>query len=110
MRRFALILLIWPGILTAEEFQRLNGDEILMALADKKLDYGEGVTQTFDSNMLTQYFSGRPSAGRWAVRDDRYCSVWPPSDIWACYDVEQNRDTIRFVDDAGNMTDGTYIK
>ena len=72
MRRFALILLLWPGFVAADEFQQLTGDEILMALAGKKLDYGEGITQTFDSNMQTQYFSGRPSSGRWAVRDDRY--------------------------------------
>ncbi|MEX0308227.1 MAG: hypothetical protein AB3N12_12660 [Ruegeria sp.] len=110
MRRFALILLIWPGGATAEEFQRLTGDEILMALSGQKLNYGEGVTQTFDDTMLTQYFSGRPSSGRWAVRDDRYCSVWPPSDYWACYDVEQSGETIRFVDDAGNTTEGTYAE
>ncbi len=110
MRRFALILLLWPGILSAEEFRRLTGDEILMALMGKKLDYGKGISQTFNDSMHTQYFSGRPSAGRWAVREDRYCSVWPPSDIWACYDVEQSGDTIRFVDDAGNTTDGTFVK
>ncbi len=110
MRRFALILLLWPGFVAADEFQQLTGDEILMALAGKKLDYGEGITQTFDSNMQTQYFSGRPSSGRWAVRDDRYCSVWPPSDFWACYDVAQSGETIRFVDDSGNTTDGIYLK
>ena len=53
MRRFALILLLWPGFVAADEFQQLTGDEILMALAGKKLDYGEGITQTFDSNMQT---------------------------------------------------------
>ncbi len=110
MRRFALILLLLPGIVAAEGFQKLAGDEILKALSGKKLDYGEGVTQTFDENMLTQYFSGRPSSGRWAVRGDRYCSVWPPSDYWACYDIEQSGETIRFVDDAGNTTDGIYAE
>ncbi|WP_299659837.1 hypothetical protein [uncultured Ruegeria sp.] len=110
MRRFALILLLWPEVLAAEEFQQLTGDEILLALSGKKLDYGEGVSQTFDDRMHTQYFSGHPSAGRWAVREDRYCSVWPPSDIWACYDVKQLGDIIRFVDDAGGTTDGTYTE
>ncbi|WP_170468612.1 hypothetical protein [Ruegeria arenilitoris] len=108
MRRFALILAFWPGFLTAEEFRPLTGDEILTALSGQKLDYGEGIWQTFDDTMLTQYFSGRPSAGRWAVREDRYCSLWPPSDLWACYDVQQSGDVIRFVDDSGSTTDGVF--
>ncbi|WP_299076195.1 hypothetical protein [uncultured Ruegeria sp.] len=110
MRRFALILAIWPGFLAAEEFRKLSGDEILAALSGHKLTYGEGIWQTFDDTMLTQYYSGRPSSGRWAVREDRYCSLWPPSDLWACYDVQKSGDTIRFVDDAGATTDGTYDK
>ena len=110
MRRFALILALWPGCLIAGDFQTLTGEEILAALTGKKLDYGKGIWQTFDEHMQTQYFSGRPSAGRWAVREDRYCSVWPPSDLWACYDVQQNGDLIRFVDDRGEVTDGTYVK
>lgn len=108
MRRFALILALWPGVLTADEFTRLTGDQILTALIGKRLEYGQGVSQTFDEHMLTQYFSGGPSAGRWAVREDRYCSQWPPSDVWACYDVLQSGETIRFVGDSGDITDGTY--
>ncbi|WP_425080432.1 hypothetical protein [Ruegeria arenilitoris] len=110
MRRFALILAVWPGILAAEEFRTLTGDEILDVLTGQKLDYGDGVWQTFEETMLTQYYSGRPSAGRWAVREDRYCSVWPPSDLWACFDVQKKGDVIRFVDDSGGTTDGTYAE
>jgi hypothetical protein len=110
MRRFALILMLWPGSLLAEEFRTLSGDEILAALSGQKLSYGDGIWQTFDDAMLTQYFSGGPSSGRWAVRDDRYCSLWPPSNLWACYDVQQNGETIRLVDDAGGTTDGTFVK
>jgi hypothetical protein len=110
MRRFALILALWPGFLAAEEFRTLTGDEILSALTGQKLDYGEGIWQTFDDTMLTQYFSGGPSAGRWAVREDRYCSVWPPSDFWACYEVQQSGKVIRFVDDNGATTDGTLAE
>ena len=110
MRRFALILLLWTGNLAAEEFQALTGNEILRALAGRKLDYGQGAWQSFYDTMLTQYFSGRPSAERWAVRDDQYCSLWPPSNLWACYEVQKNGDTIRFVDSAGGTTDGIYAK
>ncbi len=110
MRRFALILAFWPGLVAAEDFQTLSGDEILAALTGKKLGYGDGIWQTFDEAGLTQYFSGGPSAGRWAVREDRYCSLWPPSDLWACYDVLKSGDIIRFVDDNGGTTDGTYAE
>lgn len=110
MRRFALIFALWPGLLQAEEFRTLNGEQILAALTGQKLDYGQGVWQTFDDTMLTQYFSGRPSAGRWAVREDRYCSLWPPSDLWACYDVQQSGRVIRFVDDNGGTTEGIYAE
>lgn len=110
MRRFALILALWPGFLAAEEFRTLAGDEILSVLTGQKLDYGEGISQTFDDTMLTQYFAGGPSAGRWAVQGDRYCSLWPPSDLWACYDVQQRDDVIRFIDDSGGTTDGTIVE
>ena len=110
MRRFALILALWPGLLAAEEFRHLSGAEIQSALTAKKLGYGEGIWQTLDDAGGTQYFSGRPSAGRWAVREGQYCSLWPPSDLWACYDVQQSGDVIRFVDENGGVTDGTYAE
>ncbi|MDP5215879.1 hypothetical protein Q5Y75_01475 [Ruegeria sp. 2205SS24-7] len=110
MRRFALILALVPGSLAAEEFRMLSGDEILAALTDRKLTYEGGATQIFESSMQTQYFSNGPSTGRWAVRGDQYCSVWPPSDIWACYNIEQKGDVIRFIGAGGDLTDGTYVE
>ncbi|MCL6285052.1 hypothetical protein M3P21_16085 [Ruegeria sp. 2012CJ41-6] len=110
MRRFALILALVPGGLAAEEFRQLTGDEILTALIDRKLAYEGGATQTFEPSMRTQYFSSGPSAGSWAVRGDQYCSVWPPSDIWACYNIERSGDVIRFIGAGGDLTDGTYVE
>ncbi len=110
MRRFALILAFLPGFALAEEFRTLSREEIVAALTGEKLGYGQGIWQTFEENMQTHYFSGGPSTGTWAVRDGRYCSVWPPSDIWACYDVLQRGDTIRFVGDSGDITDGTFAE
>ncbi|WP_170472790.1 hypothetical protein [Ruegeria arenilitoris] len=108
MRRFALILGLVPSWLGAEEFKTLTGDEILLVLSGQKLNYGEGAWQTFDDTMLTQYFFGQPSSGRWTVREDQYCSLLPPSDLWVCYDVLQAGQTIRFVDDRGGATDGVF--
>jgi len=36
--------------------------------------------------------------------------MWPPSDLWACYDMERNKDVIRFVGEAGDLTDGRYAE
>lgn len=114
MRRIALIMALIAGIpvgLGAEEgFERLNGDQVLEALMGRKLSYDGGIWQTFDPSMRTTYFSGRPSAGTWAVRGDQYCSVWPPSDHWACYDMERKGDTIRFIGSTGEITDGVYAE
>ncbi|MEX0367560.1 MAG: hypothetical protein AB3N22_15930 [Ruegeria sp.] len=110
MRRFALIVAFWPGALMAEGFQRLTGDEILEALSGRKLNYEGGASQTFEPSMHTQYFSGGPSAGTWAVQEDQYCSLWPPSDLWACYDIERNGDVIRFIGKGGDITDGVYAE
>lgn len=110
MRRFALILMLWPGILTAGEFKKLTGEEIGQALLGRTLEYGDGVSQIFDTSMLTQYFADPPRAGKWTVREDQYCSAWPHSGSlsWSCYDVYQSGGTIRFIDGSGTMTDGTY--
>ncbi len=110
MRRFALFLAILPGFAFAAEFRTLSDDEILTALTGQKLSYGQDIWQTFQENGQTDYFAGGPSTGSWTVRGGRYCSAWPPSDLWACYDVLQKGDTIRFVDDQGSITDGTISK
>ena len=62
--------------------------------------------QTFESDGQTVYtaIDGRPtppSHGRWAVRGDQYCSVWPPSDRWECYDVTIDGENITFFPVAG---------
>jgi hypothetical protein len=45
--------------------------------------------QFFGSDGSTLYFNEGPaSAGRWEIRDGRYCSVWPPAEQWFCYEVE----------------------
>ncbi len=108
MRRFALILALCPGLVWAQEYRRLNDNEILAALSGRRLKYENGASQIFEPSMFTRYFSERPSSGRWAVRDNQYCSLWPPSDLWACYQVLKSGDVIRFVGEGGDLTDGKY--
>lgn len=108
--RFAVILaVLMPGLAMAEDWQVLDGPAIEDVLADARLKYAFAA-QHFDANGQTLYTADRPSWGSWAVRGERYCSVWPPSDFWACYDVSVNGDMVRFIADDGSFTDGTLIE
>lgn len=47
--------------------------------------------QYFNKNGETPYIDadGQKTYGQWLVRGDKYCSVWPPSDHYSCYEVEK---------------------
>ena len=107
MRRIALILLLTaPSGIAAEEWTQLSGAEIKAALTDAKLQYATA-TQTFYASGKTLYDAGRPSWGYWRVQGDQYCSQWPPSDLWACYDMAARGHELRFIGASGDVTDGT---
>lgn len=108
MRRFALILALLGGQVAAEDWHPMTGPQIREALSGRMLAYGAAARQEFRKSGRTLYDAGSPSWGRWAVRDDQYCSCWPPSDLWTCYDVARRGDSLRFIDQNGEFTDGTY--
>jgi hypothetical protein len=89
------------------EWTRLTGDEIRMSLTGRVLSYGAN-WQDFRSSGRTLYHSGAESWGYWRVQDDQYCSQWPPSNLWACYDIDQSGDMLRFVGLEGDKETGTY--
>ncbi|MEM7521220.1 MAG: hypothetical protein AAF307_09300 [Pseudomonadota bacterium] len=93
------------AIAQADTWQRLSGAEISATLTGITLDY-DARWQDFRASGRTLYFSGADSWGFWDVRGDQYCSMWPPSDLWACYDIQRQGDVIRFIGAAGDVTDG----
>lgn len=103
-----------PAGLAAEEvWTPLDGAAIGAALEGRWLHYDEAA-QFFAAGGGTTYgpsAADQTSAGRWRVERDRYCSVWPPSDLWACYDMAENADgsVIRFISGDGSTTDGHYL-
>lgn len=109
MRIAVILAVLMPGWVMADAWRPLDGAEIAEVLTDAKLKYAFA-TQHFDANGQTLYTADRPSWGSWAVRENRYCSVWPPSDFWACYDVRENGDVVRFIADDGSFTDGTLVE
>ena len=86
MRRLALPLALCAAPLKAEE-TRLFDDEAISDLLTGTTVVYEGARQIFHTSGVTDYITDRPSQGRWAARAGQYCSTWPPSDTWACYDV-----------------------
>ena len=109
MRRFALICaVLLAGPVLAEPWRVLSGAEVQVALEGRTLIY-ENATQDFRASGRTLYvFGGEDSWGYWRVEGDAYCSQWPPSDLWACYEIAVWQDNVRFVGSGGDSTVGVY--
>lgn len=109
----AMALVAVPGAVRGQEtWQRLNGAELAALLSEGRWHYERGAWQEFRPSGRTLYTAGEPSWGRWQAQNDRYCSQWPPSATWDCYDVDRDLGyasgaRIRFVDDWGNVSVGT---
>lgn len=110
MGRFTWVLVLFPLCAAADGFGLLDGPQIETALTDRALVYDDGATQDFRASGRTLYNAGRDSWGYWAVRGDQYCSQWPPTDGWYCYDVSQNGDVVRFIAEDGSFSVGTYTR
>jgi len=105
MVRISLFLLALAAPAAADDWSAMSGSDIAAALNGVTLEYSNAI-QSFFADGSTEYVAGRPSLGRWEVRGDQYCSVWPPSDHWACYDMMQKPGQLRFIGAAGDITDG----
>ncbi|WP_419914120.1 hypothetical protein [Hoeflea sp.] len=87
MRVVAILALMLATSPASAEAQRLTGDEI-SELLPGIIASTNATNQTFERNGDTGFTQdGRTRSGRWRVRDDFYCSLWPPSDAWRCYEV-----------------------
>ena len=104
----ATVMLASPVLAQTPTWEPLTGADIAAALTDRTLQY-ETAWQRFSASGRTLYNAGRDSWGYWQVQGDQYCSLWPPQDLWACYDMERSGDKLRFVgESAGDVTEGVY--
>jgi hypothetical protein len=97
---FGIALGLLAGAAAADPV-KMTGAEIEAALTGHSVEGVWGSTRyvsSFDAHGGTVYTAeGRaPSHGRWAVKDDRYCSVWEQSGE-ACYELERDGDTIIWI-------------
>jgi hypothetical protein len=84
---------------------KLSGSEITNLLKDRTLFAGASgeIEQIFQATGATIYSEkSATSIGHWKIENDQYCSAWPPSELWSCYDVFQDDETIVFVGKSGN--------
>ncbi|MEM9425335.1 MAG: hypothetical protein AAGA06_01410 [Pseudomonadota bacterium] len=108
----AVCLGLTAGMAQAQDWTGLTGAEVRAVLSDRTLYYAAS-WQVFQADGATLYHAGydggAESWGQWEARGDQYCSLWPPGDGWACYDVSQSADgtRVRFTG-PGDVTIGTF--
>lgn len=108
--RVLTALVIMAGPVWASDWRALDQAGAVEVLTDRVLVYEGGKTQDFRASGRTLYDAGAPSWGYWEIREGRYCSQWPPSRDWDCYDLELSSDgaAVKFVDDWENESIGRY--
>ena len=108
---FAGLVLLAGAALADAAWRPLAGDAATAALSGHTLAYQNGATQSFSPGGDTAYDSGHLQPGHWRIEAEKYCSVWPPSDLWACYRLEQSADgrAVRFIADDGSSTEGRFV-
>ena len=113
MRRIALLaatVLCIIGFPAFADWQAVKGDGLGAVLGGQRVVYVSGAWQTFATGGRTLYNAGQDQWGRWVVRGDQYCSLWPPSDQWSCYDVEIDGRNLRFTGGSGDVTLGRFAR
>lgn len=108
MRAIIVAGMLWPGAALA--WEPLTGPAITEALSGQTLIYDALTFQTFHASGQTDHVTERVSSGRWDVRGDQYCSSWPPSETWTCYDMEAEGDRVRFVAADGSQSEGRFAR
>jgi hypothetical protein len=102
---------LMPSVAMAEDWHPLDATTLTAALTARTVAYAGGATQQFNEGGSTIYTTTTPSTGAWRVEGTQYCSQWPPSDRWSCYDVARSADglDLRFTAGDGSETIGRYI-
>jgi hypothetical protein len=106
MRAAMVALVLMAGPVSAEEWRLIDGPGIRAALKARVLVYADGTLQDFFADGRTLYGD---QWGRWAVRDDRYCSSWPPAGRWDCYEVALRGLEVRFTSGGKDAVVGKYV-
>lgn len=110
MRGIVLALAMVPGAAAADWVTLTSDAEITEALSNRVVAYDALTTQSFGASGATLYVTERVASGRWAARGGQYCSVWPPSDVWSCFDFAVNGDRVRFTGSDRSVSEGVFTQ
>ncbi len=109
--RFVAVIAMLAGPAAAQDWIPVFDDaQITSTLAGRVVIYDAYTSQNFGANGDTRYITERVSDGRWTARGGQYCSQWPPSDRWDCYDIQLRGDQIKFVAADRAESVGTFQK
>lgn len=111
MYKWLSVVALLPSLALAQNWQAPDAPAIALALTARTVAYADGATQQFNADGSTIYTTTNPSIGKWRVTGLQYCSLWPPSDKWSCFDValSANGLDLRFTSSEGGETVGRYI-
>ena len=117
LRTILIVSMCLTAALAFAEPVMMDGPAIRDALSGKIVagdQNGRKWRQVFHAGGATEYSetNGRPSSpsqGGWRVQGDRYCSVWPPSDVWACYDMAMDGEEILFIESNGTEWRARFV-
>ena len=108
MKGIVILFCFWSLIATAQASEkRLDAETLKTLLSDITLsstETGRDMQQVFrasGSTFIIDTETGQQSQGFWKLQGDKYCSQWPPSENWECFDVYGNDQGVVFVSSYG---------
>ena len=111
MRGLAVFLILCPTLVLAEAWVQLTTDDAIReALTGRTVRFDAYTIQHFNTAGQTRFVTERAADGLWEVRSGQYCSSWPPSVVWTCYDFAVNGDAVRFIGATGSVSEGRIVE
>jgi hypothetical protein len=108
MKTIILTLLFSSFIATVQAAEiKLDAEALKSLLSDITLtstESGRVIEQVFQASGATftiDIETRQQSQGFWKLQGDKYCSQWPPSENWECFDVYGNDQGVAFVSSYG---------
>jgi hypothetical protein len=100
-----IVLVSLPTLAAEQKLEGASTQDILSDITLASSESGRVVEQIFQKSVVTLYVvDGQQSQGFWRVEADKYCSQWPPSEHWDCYDVFGEDGDVTFVSSSGTRT------
>ncbi len=108
MKNLFLMVCLSLLIATAQAAEKkLGAGELKDLLSNIRLtstETGREIEQVFQASGATftiDVETHQQSQGFWKLQGDKYCSQWPPSENWECFDVYGNDQGVVFVSSYG---------